>query len=60
MTSNAQQVFADSPILYEGQALAFMRRLLYPKELPTFSLSFVLKHCREIKLDLKKNVAVVR
>ena len=60
MTSNAQQVFADSPTLYEGQALAFMRKLLYPKELPTFSLGFVLKYCQEIKLDTRKNVAVVR
>lgn len=60
MTTNAQQVFKDSPTLYEGQALAVMRRLLYPRELPTFSLSFVLKHCREIKLDTVKNVAVVR
>lgn len=58
-TMKGVQIFHDSPVLYSGQALADMCRLLeYPDELPVMSLSFKLAHCKEIKLDLRTNTAV--
>ena len=54
------KVFINSPLNYEGEALEKMRKLLAPQELPCFTMSWIAARCREIKLDLKKNTAVVR
>jgi len=54
------QVFVNSYVNYEGQALEFMRKLLAPQRLPTMTLGWMLKRAREIYVDPRHKTATVR
>lgn len=53
------RVFIDSPVNYEGRALQKMRELI-GRPLPVLSLSYILRHARDVDVDWRRTIQVVR